>query len=341
MITDITDTAATVAYIGNFHPPHSTENHVAAALERIGVEVLRYQENDPDTWATPTTVLEHEPDVILWTRTGWDWPAVAGWTIEEAHDRQHAMLAAARAEQVMTVGYHLDRWFGLDRAGQVDIEPFFRCDLVCTADGGHQDEWKAAGVNHLWFPPGVSAAECERPMDPTSRIHRLTLRTPVVWVGSWRSYHPEWLPYRQQLVHELTKTYGRRAAILPRPNQGLRGADLTNLYGTAKIVVGDSCLAGGATHYWSDRVPETIGRGGILVHPEVDGLEGDYPVGALTTYPIGDWDKLHEIIHDALATDDGMLAEIRVEGRAWVLAHHTYEQRMLTLLELLDIEVAA
>lgn len=326
----------TIAYVGNFRPPHSTENHVRAALERLGHTVEPLQEDERDTWVNAVAHLESssvfaaDPDLVLWTRTGWDWPHTpAELTHEEARAWQLRLLDACQAKRTPTVGFHLDRWWGLDREGQLDDEPFFRCDLVCTAEGGRP--WADRGINHLWTPPGVLLAECERPVGPRAQ-HRWR-GVQVAWVGSWRSYHPEWQPYRQALVDHLLDWYGpRRAVILPRPGQPLRGSELTDLYGTVPVIVGDSCLAGGATHYWSDRVPETIGRGGFLIHPEVDGLGDHYAPGAhLATYPLGDWDALHATI-EAVLHDPETRAGVARAGRGHVMACHTYEARMTQVL---------
>lgn len=316
----------TVAYIGNFRPPHSTENHVRAALERLGHRVVPLQEDTKGPWLHPP----EGADLVLWTRTGWDWPHTAcEWTAEQARTRQLGTLDALRTAGVPTVGFHLDRWWGLDREGQLDDEPFFRCDLVCTAEGARP--WGDRGIAHLWTPPGVLQAECERPVSPVGA--RGWRGVQVCWVGSWRSYHPEWLPYRQTLVRTLRRRYGTRFQALPKPGQQLRGGALTDLYRTVPVVVGDSCLAGGATHYWSDRIPETVGRGGFLVHPDVSGLGEHYTPGAhLATYPLGDWDQLVDTVDHYLQHPDERAAVARA-GQEHVIERHTYERRLADVLD--------
>jgi hypothetical protein len=318
-----------VAYVGNFQPEHSTENHVLQALGNLGHHVLPLQENSAATWDQLRTDQLPEPvDVLLWTRTGWDWPAMTGWSWEQATQYQADALDAMAKAGVPTIGFHLDRWWGLDRELQVYDEPFFGCDLVATADGGHAEQWEAANVNHVWMPPGVLLAECQRAPRPRPDY----ARTPIVWVGSWQRYHAEWLPYRRELIQRLQRRYRRQLGLFPRRGQGLRGAELTDLYAAAKVVVGDSCLAGDATHYWSDRIPETLGRGGLLIHPEVHGLADHFTPGEhLLTYKLGDWDQLYEHIDWALAHPDEAAA-IRTAGQAHVMQHHTYERRMDQLL---------
>lgn len=318
-----TEQPLTIAYIGNFEPEHSTENHVRQAAERVGHTVVPLQENTRETWAE-LQALERGgsvPDVVLWTRTGWDWPACAGWTWEEATGQQAAAMEHLAALGIPTIGFHLDRWWGLDRTGQIYDEPFFRVDLLCTADGGHVLCWAEADVNHFWLPPGVLLAECEREPRPNFKCE------PVIWMGSWQHYHAEWLPYRRQLIRTVKGRHRNRFGLYPR-RQGIRGQGLTDLYATAKVVVGDSCLAGGITHYWSDRIPETLGRGGVLVHPAVVGIEGHYTPGEhLLTYELDDWDGLLEQIDWAL-TNPAEADEMRAAGREHVMAHHTYEVRI-------------
>lgn len=338
-----------VAYVGNFDPPHSTETHVAQALERNGHLVTRAQENRHGMFAQLADVLTAQPagpgqtspiDVVLWTRTGWDWPAVGYPSAEAAHDDQRRLLAAARDRQVPVVGYHLDRWWGLNRAPQVVAEPFFAVDLLVTADGGHDDLWASAGVNHLWMPPGVSLAECERVGQA-----RDDLRAQVGFVGSWRSYHREWRN-RRHLVRWLQNTYDK--PVRPRPpyqrlrivEGGYRGQDLADLYASIDVLVGDSCLvprADGspATRYWSDRIPETLGRGGFLIHPDVEGLRDYFPPGVLVTVPLGDFDALGACI-DRWLDEPELRREIAERGRQHVMEHHTYEVRMAQLVAHLD-----
>ena len=323
------------AYIGNFGPEHSTENHVRQALERNGHEVTKLQENTVETWEM-LRGSAIEADVVLWTRTGWDWPSLTGWTKDEADAIQRAAIANMHDLSIPVVGYHLDRWWGLNREGQVNEEPFFEADVVCTADGGHDAQWTEAGINHRWFPPGVSLAECERTIaGPDRQWSGLD----VTFVGSWRTYHEEWVGYRRNLVGALSRRYRRRFTPLPLRG-GLRGEALTGLYGTVPVIVGDSCLSGDVTNYCSDRLPETIGRGGFLVHPAVKGVtdgtlftSGEH----LATYALGDFAGLLETVDHYLG-DEAARRSIAEAGRAHVMEHHTYEVRMTELVDMLEDE---
>jgi len=312
-----------VAYIGNFVPEHSTENHVRQAWENQGHKVIRVQEGEPEELRNLANRIG-EVDLVLWTRTA-DLAAKSG------HRLQWELLAAADRAGVPTVGFHLDRWWGLNREATVWEEPFFRCSTVITADGGHQEQFASVGVNHVWLPPAVSLGETE----PGEAVPQY--RSRLAFVGSWQpGYHAEW-KHRPQLVDWLTKTYPE-TKFWPRPNQpGIRGADLRNLYASVDVIVGDSCLVGGATNYWSDRIPETIGRGGFLIHPHVDGIEKHFtPAEHLITWPVGDWDALKRAIERAF-DDPTWRQEIAARGKAHVIENHTYDVRVNQILGIVGL----
>ncbi len=320
-----------VAAIGNHRPPHSTENHLARAWRNNGHIVTQLQENEPDVWRL---LAKGEwpagTDLVTWTRTGWDWQAV-GLARDEALDLQRTFLESARSSGLPTLGMHLDRWWGLNREGQVHEEPFFRVDLVATADGGHDAEWERAGVNHVWMPPGVSRDEC------APGRYRAEMASPVAFVGSWRpGYHSEW-KHRPELVDWLQRTYRQRVKFWPRRGHpAVRGAPLRDLYASAQVLVGDSCLAGGQTFYWSDRIPESLGRGGFLVHPYVLGIEDHYDCERhLRCWPLGDWRELRRTIDYFLVHDDERRT-IAAAGKAHVLETATYEVRVQQLLDVLE-----
>lgn len=311
-----------IGYIGNFVPPHSTENHVKLAWENQGHTVIRVQEGEPDQLRKLIQRIQ-DVDLVLWTRT-------ADLAAKNGHRLQWELLTAARRAYVPTVGFHLDRWWGLNREATVWEEPFFRCQYVITADGGHDDLFESVGVNHVWLPPAVSLGETE----PGEVVPQY--RSRLAFVGSWQpGYHAEW-QHRPQLVDWLTKNYPE-TRFWPRPNQpGIRGTDLRNLYASVDVVVGDSCLVGGATNYWSDRIPETLGRGGFLIHPHVDGIEKHFTPGAhLMTWPVGDWEALRLHIEVALVNAD-VRAMISRQGREHVIANHTYDVRVNQILEIVS-----
>lgn len=312
------------AYIGNFVPEHSTENHVAQAIERQGYTLKRIQEQSIEQWDDLIASVK-DYDIILWTRT-------ASLAEKVGQQRQWWLLKAAQDAGVPTVGYHLDRWWGLGRESSVWTEPFFRCSVSITADGGHQESFSRIGVNHVWLSPAVSLSETDLGR------RRNNYDSPLAFVGSWQAgYHPEW-QHRPELVNWLTRKYRNQIRFWPQLGQpAVRGSELQDLYASAHVIIGDSCLAGGATHYWSDRIPETVGRGGFLIHPYVEGIEECYTPGEhMLTWPIGEWGTLKGLIDNALAQPE-MRKQVAEAGRAHVIENHTYDVRVGQILKIAGV----
>ncbi len=316
-----------LAYVGNFEPAHSTENEVRKALDALGHDVWLCQEGDRSRFVELLDRV-HEFDVVMWTRT------------KDLCDRipvelQRELLIRARRAGVPTVGYHLDRFFGLGngREDSVWTEPFFRCEFFVNTDGAHGPEFAAAGVNAVWMPPAVSEFEC---WPGTARDE---WAADVGFLGTVRGYHKE-NAHRFELVRWLRDTYGPRFRQFPGDHQpGIRGADLRDLIASVKVWVGDSCLStrrdgGPMVRYISDRVPETTGRGGFLIHPWVDGVfDGTcWDDGTeVVTWQIGDWSKLKDQI-DHFVTHDDEREKIAAAGKARTMRDHTYTQRLQEVL---------
>lgn len=312
-----------IAYLGNFIPPYSTENHVASSMELNGHTVTRIQEGEVRAEDVPNLAYDH--DIFWWTQT-YGLAASGGDITDRAQ-----MLSRLRKLSIPSVAFHLDLWFGLDRQNQVSIEPFFQSDYVFTADGGHQDEFARLGINHIWSPPAVFGPECVIGQRTRQYVKD------VAFVGNWRGYHSE-STHRMELIQWLQRTIpGSKLGLFPH-GQAIRGRDLSNLYASSKIIVGDSCLVGkGAKKYISDRVPETLGRRGFLLHPFVEGVTD----GTLFTDNVhlrcwepGDWAHLKELIDYYLRHDSERL-QIATQGQQHVKANHTYSHRVEAILEYL------
>lgn len=313
-----------IVYRGNHGVSFSTESHVAASLEELGHEVVRVQESDTG-WG-PTLAVALRSDLFLWTQT---------WGFAQNWDRRDAdgVLEALGAAGVPSAGLHLDLWWGLDREDQLEVEPFFRVDHLFTADGDHDDDWARLGINHHWLPPAVYGAEC---LPGTAQTRYIS---DVAFVGSWRHYgHSEWWRHRRQLLNFLRRTYRHRLGLWPRPNAGaVRGQDLNDLYASVKVVVGDSCFASRSNRYFSDRPFETVGRGGFLVMPYIEGLTELLEDGVHCRYfEWGDWPALKELIDYYLEHEEER-ETIRRKGQEHVRENHTYAHRLQRVLETVGV----
>lgn len=295
---------------GNHSVSFCTEQDLAWTFRDMGHQVLETQENQDTTEDVLKECLSHGVKLFIYVHTH-------GWQTPGKMDMAELILAL-RAKGIVTVSFHLDRYRGLNigdgRESRVGTHPFWHTDVVFTADGGNQEWFKSCGVKHRWLPPAVVKKWAIK------GNYRADLAIDVAFVGA-RGYHPEY-PFRERLIKFLEESYGERFRIF----SGYREQSLNDLYASAKVVVGDSCF-GGADRYWSDRVPETLGRGGFLIHPASPGLS----IPGLVTYQPGDLLDLQERI-DYYLERPAERASLQSAAQAWVREHDTYTNRAQEIL---------
>lgn len=307
-----------IAFLGNFRPrtalgePFSTESHMAASYEILGHQVLRLQEDETRKRDIPALCTQVRADLFHWTDT---------WHTE--YSDAFRMLDELGRLGIPSVGHTLDLFVGLSRETLLDIDPWFRCDYFFSADGGHADVFASKKINHVWLPPAVFAPECYTAAWNGDYVHD------IIFVGSY-NYHKQW-PYRRELIDWLRKTYGSRFTHYGHESV-MRGHRLNQLYASAKVVIGDSCCIGfNQSNYWSDRVPETLGRGGVLIHPWVGGMEENFSRNDFQTYKFGDFHDLQQSI-ELLLHDPQMRFSLRCSGLDTVKRFHTYTHRAQEIL---------
>jgi len=309
---------SSIALLGNFEVPFSTESELRWTLEtRLGHRFTPLQENKVTAQEVVQKCRETATKLLIWVHThGWDVQGDLQW-----------MLNQLRASGIKTASFHLDRFWGLNildqRQDRIGTHAFWRTDKVFTADGGNDEKFAALGINHVWMPPAVVERDCAlgRP--------NLQFNCPVAFFGA-DGYHPEH-PFRARMISRLREKYGTNFRVY----QGIRQQALNDAYATVKVLVGDHCFAGASPRYWSDRLPETLGRGGFLIYPETEGLE----VPGLATYEGQNADDLIKKI-DYWLDDDRNQERIRRRNEAheYVKQHHTYTQRMQQLLQVMGVQ---
>jgi len=297
----------TVAFLGNFDAPESTENMIRWALERLDYEVIPLQEN-----TTNLREIAHATqfaDFFLWVRT-------PGWLrVPEGEMRE--FLAQLKRDEKPSFSIHLDKFWGIpEREKLIGYHPFWRTQFVFTADGSRREDFKARGVNHYWMQPAISEVYCH----PGIKIAPYTCD--VGFVGA-ADYHSEY-PFRRKLVDFLKEEYGTRFQHITN----LRGHGLNDFYASCKVAVGD-CIFAGTPKYWSDRVPETIGRGGFLLHPEVEGLPLD-----IATYKPQDLASLKQAI-DYWVLHDEEREKLRFELMESFHFSDTWTVRMSSIMAII------
>lgn len=328
----MTDRPLTVAFVGNFQPTYSTENDVREAFEVVGHRVLPIQENGGAGAVRHLARAAAEADLLLWTGT---WQTDRG---DHYHPKAIPLGDALDAYKVLadrrvpSACYHLDLFWGTGRSGRAWWRhPMFRARQVFTADGDHDRAWEALGIDHTWLPPAVRYSAAKR-VAPGN-----TPPVDVAFVGAdGPGYHPDVWPYRRQLVDTLEAMCARRGWSFRNPGgrhpKVDRSDDLNRFYAAAKVTVGDSlCLAGDRSRYWSDRVYEATGRGGLLIMPRLDNLAAQHP--DLPMYPWHDFDALEHLI--AFYLSDAVERERTVDAcQARTAELHTYVNRAQTIIDL-------
>ena len=156
---------------------------------------------------------------------------------------------------------------GLRRWNEYHDHEYFKVKHFFTVDKLMAD-WLNSNTNTIghYLPAGVFESECymadkdnASTSTSCSSVHAATIQNGSI---------------DQSLMQFLEQTYGKRFAHFGNDGKHIvRGDELNRVYASAKVVVGDTlCIDFTYPHYWSDRIYETTGRGGMIVHPFIRAL---------------------------------------------------------------------
>lgn len=317
-----------IVLIGNCGSLHSTEAAYRSAYFSLGCQVLSFQQDElmqrGQTWLYDRT-MEAGASMLQYDRTHSPTALTPDWT---------AIWRRLEDEGCKTVGAHLDVYWGIPeredwiRSGDAQ----FTVGTLFTADGGSDEQWEAAGVNHRWLPPGCDDRFIPEDVQPVP-----DLADKIVFVGSSMGYHPIY-PMRDELIRWARDKWPTRFVEYGNgtANGPIRGEDLARVYASDCVLLGDSCFAGQRANYWSDRIPETLGRGGFLIHPWLPGLRDRYDGAALATYEAGNFEDLDAQVGAFLA-NPGERDDYKERGRALVQSRDTYRHRAREVLDIMEI----
>lgn len=286
-----------IALVGKLQKFHD-EEYIARSFEMLGHDVIRIPQNTTGD-LVHRKIIQSKPDILLFTK--WEYP-------------KEVLPALERSKEwgMKTVCWLFDLYWGYEREYRVERSSYFKADYVFTTDGGHDDKWRAAKINHQCVRQGIYKAECVL-LDGTPEG--------VAFVGSENPFYPQRALLMHKLATELTgfKWYGRK------DTDAVRGMDLNKLFARTKIIVGDSVYA---PYYWSNRVVETLGRGGFLIHRDVPGLKEEYP--HLMTYD-GTYEDLRAKI-DYYLTHEDERKQIVEKNFNWVKDNYTMDKKCEELI---------
>lgn len=283
-----------IAFIGKFTNFHD-EEYIARSFEMIKCDILRLPQH-LQSFNLKEALISFKPDILLYAK--WECPTDLKETIE-----------SLQRAGMKTVCWLFDLYFDYQREYLVKSRSFFRSDYVFTTDGGHQKQFEELGINHKCLRQGIFKNECE--LFPFQSINHK-----IVFIGSDSPIYPE----RTKLIKELGATWFGQ-----HNTNELRGMALNDLYAHTLIVIGDSYPS---SNYWSNRIVETLGRGGFLIHWEVEGLKEEFPY--LVTY-VTKADLLEKIAffieHEAERRD------IIQKNFEWVKERYTMDKKCAELLQ--------
>jgi hypothetical protein len=315
------ESLSNIVFLGNFRVDYTSESHHAKSLEELGHNVIRMQESEARSEDILAACVNS--DLFIWIHThGWE---------TQGKITMEKVLETLKTLSIPSMTYHLDLWFGLKREKDLESFPVYKMiDHFFTVDK-KMAEWfnENTKVKGHYLPAGVFGPECI--------VQDVTKKHDVIFVGS-RKYHDEWT-YRPKLIDWLDRSYGNRFEQYGSGGvKSVRGMHLNKLYWSTKVVVGDTlCIDFKYPDYWSDRIYETLGRGGFLIHPYIKGLENEFKDKEhVVFYEYNNFEQLKELIDYYIKNDDER-EKIRLAGHKLVKENYTYKHRWQQILEDLGI----
>lgn len=301
--------------LGNPRLDRSWKNCLAHGARQLGWDVTVLQD-DAVTIGQVIAACEGA-DLLLWARTHHASPI----------GNIESMWRAVEQGGTKTAAVHLDLYWGVaHREQQIGRDPWWMAGHVFTADGNpdHQALFEQRGVNHHWLIPPAADRHVGRGQ------FRPELAADVVFVGNLGRAHNG----RRELLDWAQRRYGSRFRWRGRRWDPVWGRNLADQYTSASVVLGDSVAN---PYYWSDRVPNTLGMGGVLVHPNVDGLADMYG-SAVATWPRGDFRALGDLI-DGLLADPDRREQLRQQGVDTITSAHLWRHRLPDIARTCGVEV--
>lgn len=312
-----------IALLGNFRAPYTSESDYKWTLESMGHTVFKLQETE----RTGEEVFDiaSRCDAFMYIHThGWKTPGLD----------LRIVFQELRKLSIPSFAYHLDLWLGIQRQKDILTSDYFHVDHFFTVDkemADYMNKVEGMAEGH-YLPAGVIERDCflgtSRPKYPQE----------IIFTGSYE-YHKEW-PYRKRLLDFLHDSYGSKFKRYGHPAKDQRdafyimGADLNDLYASAKIVIGDTlCPNFTKPYYFSNRSFEVTGKGGFLIHPYVKGIEECFELGQeIVTYKYGDFRELKDKIDYYLYADQERI-KIKLAGHERTKEFHTFTNRLDYMLE--------
>lgn len=291
-----------IAFIGEFTKLWN-EAGIANSFEKIGVEVLRFQEERFEAREALRTIALEKPDLVLMAKL--------------RVDNREFFIKEIKKMGIKTASWTFDLYFGHRREAKIDEDIIFKTDFVFGPDGGNVERFREKGINYHLLRQGIYDEFCYRGK------YRKEYECDVVYVGGAQYGHRE-------VMCKMLKSYNFKRFGKLETNH-IRGDDLNDLYASAKIVIGDSFAS---PNYWSNRLYETLGRGGFLLFTQIEGLDKEYePYKHYIPFKFYGFQGLREKIEYFLKHHDER-EKISSAAMEYTKESHTLIQRCKQFLEI-------
>lgn len=289
-----------IKYLGNFGNPFSdsTEEHIKFSFEKLGHEVVTFDERDFDMNA----ILKEPADLFLFHKGGVTFDVELPTLVELLNK-----LTCAK------VFWYFDRVdIGQRELWAQTIIPFV--DHGFLTDGS----WiKRQNYPHIhWLMQGIGDE------DTSIGEYNKKYECDVAFTGSIYGT-------RQEFVRGLEYKYKDKF----RSFQNVFGRDLYDLCATAKIMIAPISIQ--TQFYWSSRIYMTTGSGGFMLHPRFEGLKEEFEFGKEIAVYLGA-DVLQEKIAYYLNNEEER-KKIQMAGYKKTIENYTYTDRIRTLLETVNV----
>lgn len=291
-----------IAFIGEF-TQNWNEEGIAKSFEKLGIKVIRFQEEGFNTNEALKRIADESPDLVLMAKLKVD-------------DRLF-FFKEIKKLKIPTASWTFDLYFGHRREEKIDIDPIFRCDFVFGPDGGNVQRFRDKGINYHLLRQGIYDEYCYKGK------YRKEFAGDVTYVGGMQYGHRE-------VMCEYLKKYGlKRYGRLVTTH--VRGDDLNDLYASSSIIIGDSLPS---PRYWSNRLYETLGRGGFLIFTDIEGLNEEYePYKHFIPFKFYGFKSLGEKIEYFLKHQDERI-KISEAAMDHTKKHHTLLNRCQQFLDI-------
>lgn len=304
-------------YVGDFGADWATEEIVARALERAGHEVVRISGPHSAVNAAASAVWHQTanlpaPAVLLFSKARLANAPFGTLANVSAIRRLVDMARRNDAAVVCWVWDLLAPEFDRKRF-QWALEVSKLCDLFLTTDGYTAPSLSNAHVLRQGFPGDASAIG-------RGRVHP-NHRADVAHVGSL--YGP-----RRGWYDEVKRAFPASFRL----HSNVRGDALFDACRSARLVASPTWPAYPA--YWSNRLYVVTGYGGCLATPTVEGMEDEGWLPGVNYLPYETTADLHR----HLARGDAALRAVADAGQRLTVARYTYDARVKTMLELLEVK---